>query len=318
MKIDRRNFLRLAAASSLGLANPWLLKLFYQAKSLCPPLIWFQAQTCSGCLISLANSRAPLFSELLTEIISLQFAPTIMASAGQQALCLLEKAVKEQRGKFILVVEGSIPVEPSSASIIGERKAIPLTAVDWIKKLAPAARAVLCVGSCAAFGGIPSAHPNPTGAQPLSHIIERARIINLPGCPPHPAWVSGTLVHLLHHGSPSLDKNRRPRAFYGKLVHDLCPRRGYFDMGVFASDYGEEGCFYQLGCKGPISGCDIPLRGWNSGVNSCIKSGGLCIGCTEPSFPDHRGEGLFSISHIEEESLAVEDSSKDLILSPSN
>jgi len=171
------------------------------------------------------------------------------------------------------------------------------------------------LGSCAAFGGIPSAHPNPTGAQPVSNIIDKGKIINLPGCPPHPAWISGTLSHFLHYGLPSIDKDRRPKAFYGTLVHDLCPRRGYFEIGAFASDYGEEGCFYQLGCKGPISGCDIPLRGWNSGINSCIKSGGICIGCTEADFPDHINEGLFTKRQGEAESISAAKSHKGFTFS---
>lgn len=317
MKINRRNFLKLATASSLGLANPWLLKIFYPAKSSRPPLIWFQAQTCSGCLVSLANSRAPLFAELLTEIISLQFVPTIMSSAGNQAIGILEKAIHEQRGEFILIVEGSIPTTLFSAAMIGEKGESPITALDWIKRLAPAAKAVLSVGTCSAFGGIPAAHPNPTGAQPLSSLIGSEKIINLPGCPPHPDWMSGTLSHLLRFGLPSLDKHKRPKAFYGKTVHDLCPRRGYFDIGAFATDYGEEGCFYQLGCKGPISGCDIPLRGWNSGINSCIKSGGICIGCTESGFPDHNSDGLFSGKPIEQETIQVASSSKNFASSSS-
>ncbi len=294
MEINRRNFLRLVAASSLGFTQPWLLKIFLPSKNPRFPVIWFQAQTCSGCLVSLANSRAPLFAEIITEIISLQFIPTIMSSAGNHALHILDKAHNEQRGEFILLVEGSIPTKIQSASIIGEEEGKPITALDWIKKLAPAAKAVLSVGTCSAFGGIPAAQPNPTGAQPLSSIVGSDNLINIPGCPPHPDWISGTIAYLLQYGHPSLDHCRRPKSFFGQTVHDLCPRRGYFEIGAFATDYGGEGCFYQLGCKGPISACDIPIRGWNSGVNSCIKSGGICIGCTEPGFPDHNGDGLFS------------------------
>jgi hydrogenase small subunit len=311
MKINRRNFLRLAAASSFGISQPWLLKIFLPAKNQRPPVIWFQAQTCSGCLISLANSRAPLFAEIITEIISLQFVPTIMSSSSNHALHILEKAHNEQRGEFILLVEGSIPTNIQSASLIGEKEGKPITALDWIKKLAPAAKAVLSVGTCSAFGGIPAAQPNATGAQPLSSIIGSDNLINLPGCPPHPDWISGTIAYLLHYGKPSLDHCKRPKSFYGRTVHDLCPRRGYFEIGAFATDYGEEGCFYQLGCKGPISGCDIPLRGWNSGVNSCIKSGGICIGCTEPGFPDHNGDGLFSATSETQEVIKVAQSIRE-------
>ena len=105
----------------------------------------------------------------------------------------------------------------------------------------------------------------------------------------HPDWIVGTIASVLLKGLPSaddLDAVLRPKAFYGQLIHDNCPRRGYFDAGRFARHSGEPGCLYELGCKGPVTYADCPTRLWNGGVNWCVGSGAPCIGCVEPGFPD--------------------------------
>jgi hydrogenase small subunit len=81
-----------------------------------------------------------------------------------------------------------------------------------------------------------------------------------------------------------LDDNLRPLAFYGKLIHENCPRRAYFDEGKFAKKPGDEGCLYELGCKGPITYADCPTRRWNNGTNWVIGAGSPCLGCTQPEF----------------------------------
>jgi hydrogenase small subunit len=126
-------------------------------------------------------------------------------------------------------------------------------------------------------------------------VIEDKPVINIPGCPPHPDWMIGTIVHVLKYGVPELDSLGRPVMFYGpdKLIHDNCELRQYFDSGIFARDFGQEGCLYELGCKGPVAHCDVSTRGWNSRVNWCNRSGGPCIGCTEPFFPGGKGSGLY-------------------------
>jgi hydrogenase small subunit len=178
---------------------------------------------------------------------------------------------------------------------VGEKEGKPVTALDWIKRMGENSLAVVAVGTCAAWGGIPSAPPNPTGAVSTSVIIKDKPVINIPGCPPHPDWMVGTIVHVLKYGMPELDDLNRPTLFYGgdKVIHDNCELRQYFDVGKFAEDFGEEGCLYELGCKGPVAHCDVSTRGWNGGVNWCNRSGGPCIGCTEPFFPGGTGSGLY-------------------------
>ncbi len=302
MLISRRKFLKVSAVSAAGLAlssmiAPKLLKAASFKHNIARlPIIWFQAQTCSGCSVSLVNTEYPDVDEVLIEVICLAYNPTIMGATGDEALGVIETMMTDKAGEYILVVEGSIPVDADGDyCTVGEKFGIPVTAQDWIKNIAKSAKAIVAVGSCASWGGIPSAPPNPTGAMSLSDIVEDGLLINIPGCPPHPDWMTGTLVNVLKYGIPELDSLHRPTMYFGKdkVIHDNCELREYFDRGTFAKNIGDKGCLYELGCKGPIAHCDVSIRGWNSGVNWCNRAGGPCIGCTEPSFPGLAKSGLY-------------------------
>jgi len=300
MALPRRKFLQLigGSAAAVGLSNLWLPKIVQAILENPdnPPVIWLQGQGCTGCAVSTLNTAYPDIAKVLTEIISLEFHPTVMASAGDHAIKILEEALLNQSGNFILVVEGSVPTQASGVyCTVGEKEANPVTALDWVTKLGNASKAILNVGTCSAFGGIPAGTPNPTGAKPVSEILPGKTMINIPGCPPHPDWIIGTIAHVLLYGLPELDEKLRPTVFFKGLIHENCERRAYFEEGKFASDYGEEGCLFQLGCKGPMAHCDVSIRGWNNGVNWCCRSGGPCIACTEPTYPDHEGAGLYGL-----------------------
>jgi len=300
MALPRRKFLQLVggSAAAVGLSNLWLPKVVQAIleKPGNPAVIWLQAQSCTGCSESLLDTTYPDIAKVLTEIISLQFHPTVMASAGDPAIKILDDILQNQKGKFILVVEGSIPTEASGAfCTVGEKDKKPISILDWTMKFGNASKAILNVGTCSAFGGIPAGKPNPTGAKAVKDILPNATMINIPGCPPHPDWMVGTIAHVLLYGLPELDDQLRPVIFYGGFIHENCERRAYFEEGKFAQDYSDEGCLFELGCKGPISHCDVSIRGWNNGVNWCCRSGGPCIGCTEPTYPDHEGAGLYGL-----------------------
>jgi len=300
MTLPRRKFLQLigGSAAAMGLSNLWLPKVVQAILENPgnPSVIWLQGQGCTGCSVSTLNAAYPDIAKVLTEIISLEFHATVMADAGDPALKILEDALQNQKGKFILVVEGAIPTASGGAyNTMGEKEGKPITALDWVTELGNSAQAVLNVGTCSSFGGIPAGKPNPTGAKAVKDVLPNATMINIPGCPPHPDWIIGTIAHVLLYGLPQLDGQLRPQVFFQGLIHENCERRAYFEEGKFASDYGEEGCLFQLGCKGPISHCDVSIRGWNNGVNWCCRSGGPCIGCTEPTYPDHEGAGLYGL-----------------------
>ncbi|MGB9792034.1 MAG: hydrogenase small subunit [Thermacetogeniaceae bacterium] len=290
--ISRRQFMKLCAGSvaAMSLSQallPELAKAVPAAGN--PPVIWIQGASCTGCSISLLNSAQPGVKEILTEIISLKFHPNVSAAAGDLALKVIEET--ESAGKYYLVVEGAVPTKDGGVyCTVGERDGKPVTFLERVKELGKRAAAVLAVGTCAAFGGIPAAKPNPTGCKGVSEVLKEAGIntpvVNIAGCPPHPDWMVGTLAHiLLFNEIPELDQFGRPKVFYGKLVHDNCPRRQYFDNSKFAKNFSEEGCLLELGCKGPMAHCDSFDRQWNNGTNWCIKAGAPCIACTEKGFP---------------------------------
>lgn len=296
MGLSRREFLKLCGLSglTLGLSQSLIaeiVKAFEKAVAGRPPVLWLHGSSDSGCSVSLLNSVHPDVAEVLLQLISLEFHQTVMAASGELATSALEDALENHAGEFIFVVEGAIPTGINGVfCTVGELEGIPMMIVDWVKMLGAEAQAVVAVGTCASFGGIPAAAPNPTECKSVGEVFRENGIatplINIPGCPPHPDWIVGTLFHVLKYGIPDLDTLGRPRLFFGKLVHDKCPERSHYDNREFAPRPGESGCHLLLGCRGPDAYADCPTRLWNGGVNWCVESGTVCIGCTHPSFPD--------------------------------
>jgi hydrogenase small subunit len=264
------------------------------------PVVWLAASSCTGCSVSLLNSASPTIKNVLVDEvipgthINLRFHQTIMAGNGEQAVKALEDTIKEKKGGYVLVVDGAIPSGATAGyCVMGERGDKPVTMEQRLGELAGNALAVLAVGTCSSFGGIPAAAPNPSNARPVREILKEKGInkpiIHIPGCPPHPDWIVGTISSILLNGLPKaedLDDFLRPKTYYGKLIHENCPRRAYFDEGKFAKKPGDEGCLYELGCKGPITYADCPSRRWNNGTNWVIGAGSPCLGCTQPEFPN--------------------------------
>jgi hydrogenase small subunit len=206
-----------------------------------------------------------------------------MAASGEKALSMLDP-----QKEFVLVAEGAFATKDDGIyCVIGEE-----TALKRLTDLGKRAIAVIALGTCAAYGGIPAAGSNPTGAKGVKKIFDEYNIstpvINIPGCPAHPDWFVGTVAMILTSGlsSVELDDKGRPLAFFKHTIHDNCPRRGYYDIGKFAKKLSDPYCLYQLGCKGPITHADCPTRLWNGGTNWCIGAGHPCVGCVEPGFPD--------------------------------
>ena len=120
----------------------------------------------------------------MIEVITLDYNPVIMGGTGDVAIGVLDRMISEEKGKYVLVVDGSIPTEEDGLyCTVGEKDGQPVTALDWIKSLGENAMAVVAAGSCAAWGGIPAAPPNPTGAVSASAIIKDKPEINIPGWP---------------------------------------------------------------------------------------------------------------------------------------
>jgi hydrogenase small subunit len=228
---------------------------------------------------------------MIFDMISLDYQETLMAAAGHQAEEARQNAMKDNAGKYLLIVDGSIPLGVDGAySCIGGR-----SNVDLLKEAAAGAAAVIAVGSCASYGGIPKANPNPTGAVSVSDIVKDKPIVNIPGCPPIPVVMTGVLAHYLTFGSlPELDAKGRPKAFFGETIHDRCYRRPFYDQGKFAKTFDDEGarrgwCLFELGCKGPVTYNACATVKWNGGTSWPVESGHGCLGCSEPDFWDAGG-----------------------------
>jgi hydrogenase small subunit len=223
------------------------------------------------------------------DMLSLDYHETIMAAAGHQAEDNLAKTVKERSGNYIAVIEGSIPTGANGAyCTIGGRAAI-----DIAREVCAGAAATIAIGTCATFGGIPAAAPNPTGALGVSDAVPGVKnLINLSACPANVENLTAVLVYYLTFKKwPPLDSLRRPLFAYGKSIHDNCERRAHFDAGQYVEAWGDEGhrdghCLYKMGCKGPATFQNCPEVRWNGGTNWPIGCGHPCIGCAEPNFWD--------------------------------
>jgi hydrogenase small subunit len=264
------------------------------------PVVWLQGAGCTGCSVSVLNAVSPRIQNiLLDELVpghqlNLLFHATIMAGQGEPVIEVLRNSQENRKGGYILIVEGSIPTaEGGLYGSIGEKANKHLTIEKSVAELGANALLTIAVGTCSAFGGIPAAEPNPTQCKSVKQIFDEKGIdtlvVNIPGCPPHPEWFTGTISVVLFSGlsAVELDELGRPVLFYGQLIHENCPRRADFDKGKFAEKLGDAGCLYKLGCKGHYTNADCPLRQWNNGVNWCVKAGSPCLGCVEPEFPDN-------------------------------
>lgn len=245
--------------------------------------IWLETTGCSGNIMSFLNSQNPNLYSILTNVINLTYNNTLMGAEGEYAY---EKFLQTLDTEFILLVDGAISTKENGLyTIVANYKGKKVTALDAVKMAGEKAKYVLCVGTCASFGGVSGANPNPSGSKSVYDVLNRP-VIRLPGCPCHPDWVVGTLAHLVGFGMPELDDQGRPILFYGFTIHDNCTRRGFFEKGMFATKLGEEGCMFKLGCRGPVTRTDCPRRKWNGYVNWPVEDNTTCIGCAHANFPD--------------------------------
>jgi len=289
--ISRRAFLKFCTAMATMMALPpgtatAIAEALAMAKR--PSVIWLSFQECTGCTESLTRSHTPTLESLIFDMISLDYHHTLQAASGFGAEKSREDAMRDYFGKYLLVVDGSIPTRDNGVySTIAGR-----TNLDLLQEAAKGAAAIIAVGTCAAFGGIPNAKPNPTGAVSVSDLIKDKPIVNISGCPPIPAVITGVLAHYLTFGFlPELDDLGRPKSFYGETIHDRCYRRPFYDQGKFAKGFDDEGarngwCLFELGCKGPTTHNSCATTKWNGGTSFPIESGHGCLGCSEPNFWD--------------------------------
>jgi hydrogenase small subunit len=282
--VSRRDFVRLLSLATAAVGLPASAAEAIAKTKRRPSVIWLHFQECTGCTESLLRASHPEITELILQAISLDYHETLFAAAGAQAEAALQSAMKENAGKYVLVVEGAIPAKDAGIYC----KVAGRTAVDMLTDTAGPAAAVIALGSCASFGGIAAAEPNPTGATGVPQLYKGKPVVTLPGCPANPYNLLGTVLQYAKYGTlPALDSLGRPLFAYARTIHEDCPRRPHFDAGRFAERFGDAGhrqghCLYKLGCKGPATWancslqafCDVP-GAWPIGI------GHPCAGCTE-------------------------------------
>ena len=289
--VSRRTFLKFCASMATLMAMPPAMAAQMAeklAKVKRQSVIWLSFQECTGCTESITRSHSPTLESLIFDAISLDYHHTLQAASGTAAEAAREHAMKDNYGKYLLVIDGSVPTKDGGvySTIAG------VSNYDMLVETAKGAAAIIAVGTCAAYGGIPKANPNPTGAVAVSDIIKDKPIINVPGCPPIPVVMTGVIAHVLTLGTiPDLDELGRPKIFFGDTIHDRCYRRPFYDQGKFAKSFDDEGarngwCLFELGCKGPTTHNACATTKWNGGVSFPIESGHGCLGCSEPDFWD--------------------------------
>jgi hydrogenase small subunit len=262
-----------------------LQDLYYRGQQPKIPVVWVEVNGCGGNTISLLNTLGPDLYQVLQGLIDLRFSNTLMLPEGDAALQSLREATANPLG-YILVIEGAIARgEQGRFNFVALKDKRLLTGASLIAGLGPKAKQVIAIGTCAAFGGPTAAFPNPTNSVGASQFLSRP-VVNVSGCPVHPDWFIGTLAHLLLFGDLDVDEHGRPLLFYGETVHLRCTRRSFFERRIFAKELGDPECMFELGCKGPITHADCPVRQWNSYLNWPVEANTPCIGCTEPTFPD--------------------------------
>ena len=292
--ISRRVFLKYASyTASLMALPPAASTAIAQglARARRQSVIWLSFQECTGCTESITRAHSPSLEDLIFDFISLDYHHTLQSVSGHAAEQARMTAMEENAGNYLVVVDGSVPVKDNGiySTIAG------MTNLQMLEETTKNALAVISVGTCAAFGGIPYANPNPTGAVPISDIVTDKPVINIPGCPPIPEAMTGTISYFLSFGAvPELDHLGRPTAFFGETIHDRCYRRPFYERGMFAKSFDDEGarkgwCLYEVGCKGPVTYNACATLKWNSGVSFPIQSGHGCLGCSEPEFWDKGG-----------------------------
>ncbi|OIR13600.1 uptake hydrogenase small subunit precursor [mine drainage metagenome] len=289
--VSRRDFLSFCAwmGALLGLESTGAAQI---AKALETkrrlPIVWLHFQECTCCSESFIRSSHPIVADILLDKVSLDYSETLQAAAGFQAEECMQRTMKESYGKYLLMVEGSVPMADDGIHCcVGGRSAHQI-----LEEAAAGAMAIVAWGNCASAGCVQSARPNPTSATPIHKLVAGKPVINVQGCPPIAEVMAGVVVHLLAFDRiPLLDSLGRPKAFYSRRVHDTCYRRPNYDAGLFVESFDDENarkgyCLYKMGCKGPTTYNSCGVIRWNDGVSYPIQSGHGCLGCSEAGFWD--------------------------------
>jgi hydrogenase small subunit len=289
--VTRRSFTKFCSltATAMGL-GPAFVPRIADALENKPrtPVLWLHGLECTCCTESFIRSAHPLAKDAILSMISLDYDDTIMAAAGHQAEAILDDITKQYKGNYVVAVEGNPPLNEDGMFCFPGGEPF----VEKLKRVSKDAKAIIAWGACASWGCVQAAKPNPTRATPVADVILDKPIIKVPGCPPIPEVMAAVITYLVTFDRiPPLDRQGRPKMFYGQRIHDKCYRRPHFDAGQFVESWDDEGarkgyCLYKMGCKGPTTYNACSTVRWNDGVSFPIQSGHGCLGCSENGFWD--------------------------------
>jgi len=299
--ISRREFLKFATyiTGLMGLAPSMVPEVVHALETKeRVPVIWLHGLECTGCTESFIRSNAPYATDLLLNVISLEYDETVPAASGilyeengklvrAGLVGHLDKVVEDYKGRYILIYEGGVPLGNDGRYCIVAGRPYKEDVVE----LAHHAMALIAVGTCASWGGIQAAKPNPTNSVDVTKLVKKP-VIRIPGCPPIPEVITGTILHLALFGVPPVDDQGRPKQFFGNRIHDTCYRRPFFNAGQFVEkpddDASKKGwCLYKIGCRGPTTYASCGNLRWFGGISYPIQSGAPCIGCADKNFWDN-------------------------------
>ena len=253
-------------------------------------VVWIGSGGCDGCTMSVLGAVSPTLEELLvgdlTNVPSIDLIhPVLSLKSGAGYIRRLEQAESGELDPFLLVVEGSLYDERLALegcfAGLGERDGQQIPADEWIRRLAPAAAAVMAIGTCATWGGVPAAAGNVTGAMGLGALLGRdfrsdagLPVVNVPGCAPSGDAFIETLAYVFLHLAGlvplDLDELNQPRWLYST-----------------ATPLQSQGLSWKPRVTpGDTAMCPVPERGWINRVGGCAATGGACNGCTRADFPD--------------------------------
>ncbi|MBA3412497.1 MAG: hydrogenase expression protein HypE [Actinobacteria bacterium] len=276
-------------------------------------VFWLAGMSCDGCSIAVLGATAPSVESLLTGTLPgvpllLLHHTAVQVEAGEAFMEPMRRAARgELEDPYVVVFEGSCADEDALGegywSAIGEEVdgnggKVQVPSAVWLRRLAPGAAAIIAIGTCATWGGIPAAINNVTDSMSVADWLGRdyrsalgLPVVNVPGCSPvgdnFTETVAVTLLFLQGLGpAPELDELGRPAWLFGETVHRTCTRAGFYEEGSFAKKFGDKECLVEIGCWGPVVQCNITSRGAINHMGGCMNVGGACIGCTMPGFPD--------------------------------
>ncbi|WP_456433998.1 hydrogenase small subunit [Thermosulfuriphilus sp.] len=296
MNLNRRDFLKFCGRLALAFCGNAALgsdfaEAFIRIARKEVPVIWLTGQACSGDSVSLVYGDSPSLVPILTNLVDLKFHPVLSVAQGEMVLQIIEEV--SSKGQFVLCFEGAIPTKMPEACTVAEQSLI-----DLLERVIVSAAAVIACGTCASYGGIPRANPETGAVSIFDFVKERGLgkpVVRIPGCPMNSLRFTGTVAYFVAYGKlPPLDKDNRPLMYYEDIIHHNCQRYQYFVQDLYATDYNQKKfCLFRMGCRGPVTRADCPLRRWNGGTSWCVAANTPCVGCAHPDWPWGKEEGFY-------------------------